>query len=330
MITNDEAPSVSVVVVAYGSEDVIGDAILSVPAGVQVVVVEQSLSGRSAALVKTLARDDLEVINSGANRGFGAGCNLGAAQASGEVIVFLNPDARFTSGALEALVRATERGTWVAGPRIINGDGTPATRPRQWSSMTRDVWNLLLPRAITPTRLLRELPESSDVAVFGGPADLVQGSCFAVGREAFFAAGGFDERFFLYGEEEWLARRLAALGVRERVAVESVVAHVGATSTEKVGAFATVQMFRSWALLYRDRYGRVGGAGASFVLGLALVVLLASTPLRRAFDYRLESDAAWCRTAMKGLAHGVIGLSVIPPAERLAGDQRWPTLGADR
>ena len=49
-----------------------------------------------------------EIIENPANTGFGGGCNLGASQASGEVLLFLNPDCCFTGGSFIALMDRLE------------------------------------------------------------------------------------------------------------------------------------------------------------------------------------------------------------------------------
>ena len=52
----------------------------------------------------------------------------------------------------------------------------------------------------------------------------------AIRREPFEAAGGFDERFWLYGEETDLCRRVAELGWSITTAPEAVATHIGGAS----------------------------------------------------------------------------------------------------
>ncbi len=56
------------------------------------------------------------------------------------------------------------------------------------------------------------------------------GACFAVRRDAFEAAHGFDESFWLYGEEADLCARIAELGWTIATVDDAVARHVGGTS----------------------------------------------------------------------------------------------------
>src|SRR5437762_2573037 len=70
------------------------------------VVVSNGLRGDE---IETAAQSPrVKVITPSRNVGFGAGCNLGAANASGDVIVFLNPDTVAAPGAIPHLVRTLE------------------------------------------------------------------------------------------------------------------------------------------------------------------------------------------------------------------------------
>lgn len=299
------APEISVILVSYGSEPDVFHAVKSVPSSVEVVVVEQhheSPAARKASALHPHAR----LVNAGANRGFGAGCNLGAANASGEILVFLNPDATLEPGALAALQHTlSDRNVGVAGPRVLDASGDEDTRARNWSSPQRDALHLILPKKLIPKRWSRDIPANDKRYVEGGPVPYIQGSCMAIRRETFFAVGGFDEEFFLYGEEEDLARRLAASGLTCALSPDSVIRHSGQTTTSSVALFATEQLFRSHALGYSRRRGPLYAGFGSLVVALALGLLWITSPIRALTPYRNLETPAWCRAAASGLAAGV-------------------------
>lgn len=80
--------SLSIVVVTYNSADTIAACIRSVPDDDEVVMVDQGSSDDTIAVARR-ARPNAVIVRAAANRGFGAGCNLGAANASGSTVVFL-------------------------------------------------------------------------------------------------------------------------------------------------------------------------------------------------------------------------------------------------
>jgi N-acetylglucosaminyl-diphospho-decaprenol L-rhamnosyltransferase len=311
--------NVSLIVVSYDSHDAV-DAVAAAPEWAEVLVVEQHASSTVPARVRA-ARPQARLIRAGANRGFGAGCNLGAANATGDVLVFLNPDAVIDGSSLRALCEATlEDGAGVVGPTILDGAGAMDTRARHWSRAWIDAVHLVWPTPLMPTRWHRDIDADDERYHTGGDVPYVQGSCMAVRRDRFFAAGGFDERFFLYGEEEDLAYRLISLGCSNRLLPKAVVRHVGATSTDTVAEFATEQLFRAHLLLYRKHLGRLYAWYGAALLSTMLAVLLVSAPLRRRLPWRRRETAAWCRAALRGVAAGFRQAPVTPP----------PTGGADR
>jgi N-acetylglucosaminyl-diphospho-decaprenol L-rhamnosyltransferase len=314
----------TVVVVMFNSSDSVGDCVASIPEDAEIVLVDQRSTDGSIETARE-ARSDVRVLHAGANRGFGAGCNLGAANASGSVLIFLNPDAVLAPGALEALTARAIQGDALVGPTLKDLDGTPITKARRWTSSLTDVLDLLLPRSFIPPRLQRDIPASDDVYDAGGPVPYIQGACMAIRSDVFWGAGGFDEMYFLYNEEESLSAQLAQRGVLTVLEPKAIVRHEGATSTTPVRAFAVRQYHRSRAIQYGRAHGTVGGTLRAAFLAAALGLLLVTSPLRRRLGYRKAENALFCRAALLGLADGLLRRTVVPPSATARTDAGPPT-----
>jgi N-acetylglucosaminyl-diphospho-decaprenol L-rhamnosyltransferase len=311
MATHPIETTASVVIVTYRSADVLPGCLASIAAGAEVIVVNQDGTDESRSVTSRI-RPDARVIESGRNRGFGAGCNLGAANATGGTLIFLNPDARFVGDCLARLVvTSRENGGTLVGPSIMDDTGREVTRARNWSSAWTDVVDLLIPLTLQPRRWRRTVPKDSQVYRTGGQVPYVQGACMAIGRQQFAELGGFDEQFFLYGEEEDLALKLARRGKTARLDAAASIAHSKHTSVTKTGTFAVEQYYRTRALIYRrdgssrDR-GLALGAFRSIPLGIALVFLKVTPTARANLGYRVVEDKAWCDAALRGLFHGLL------------------------
>jgi N-acetylglucosaminyl-diphospho-decaprenol L-rhamnosyltransferase len=164
-------------------------------ARIEFVVVENSGQPETNGLLDPLRNAGFPVVFVQAeNRGFGAGCNAGAARASGETLIFANPDLAFVD-PLDAIDRQADARTWGT---VMQQDGTGGSYAFDVLPEHKTVWGEL-------RRRYRSF----------GPADAVWcnrlypvGSFFVVAKGLFDAAGGFDERFFMYHEEAELSRRL--------------------------------------------------------------------------------------------------------------------------
>lgn len=201
----DLADQVTVVTVLHRSEAVIDAALASVPPGVGVVVVDNASPDRSAD--HAVAAGARLVTNRG-NLGFGTGCNRGAALVRTPYTLFLNPDARLSPGSLARLVGRLE-----ADPGL--GAVAPLLSSRGRVQMPRR--NSLID--VDSPHSFSEIPdEATDVGFLSGAALLVR-------TDAFRAVGGFDERIFLYLEDDDLCTRLCRAGYRLQLLPDVVVAH---------------------------------------------------------------------------------------------------------
>ncbi|MBN4076130.1 glycosyltransferase family 2 protein [Gemmatimonas aurantiaca] len=223
--TSASGPSVqsikiSIVTVTYNSETALREGLPSWRAALhyfsdqgfgawELVVVDNGSSDSSVELAGEFD-DKSSVISLGENRGFAAGCNVGAAKASGEILLFLNPDVILDHEALAelsaALMKLSDAGA-VCG-RMRNRDGT-------FQSTCRNVptaLNIFASRGSLIGRLFPDLtytlPDSAKpVAVPAAAA-----TCLAMKRSFFNELGGFDERFFMYFEDTDLSLRILESG----------------------------------------------------------------------------------------------------------------------
>jgi N-acetylglucosaminyl-diphospho-decaprenol L-rhamnosyltransferase len=154
------------------------------------------------------------------NRGFAAANNAGARGSAADILLFLNPDTELARGTLELLVASLREQPEVGllAVRQVTSDG------RLWPSLHR----FPLPRRALAGALgneqwpalgkrLGERVLDTDRYSRIGSFDWTTGAALAVRREAFEAAGGFDERFFLFSEETDLCKRIQDLGWKARL-----------------------------------------------------------------------------------------------------------------
>jgi GT2 family glycosyltransferase len=176
-------------------------------------------NGSTDGSITSLARHhaSVRVLRNGVNLGFAAGNNAGAAQATGQWLVFLNNDTVPEPDWLAALCRplqerpeyafATSRIVFLDDPAMVDsaGDGYLRAGGAYKRGHRGDAGDHL---------------ESREV--FGAC-----GAAFIVRREAFHEVGGFDDRFFMVYEDVDLSYRLRLAGHRCWYAADAVVRHVG-------------------------------------------------------------------------------------------------------
>ena len=299
----------SVITVTYNSGDDVAGMLQSLPPDVEAVVVDNSSSDGSPEIART-ARPGTVVVTLPNNRGFGHGCNVGAGVASGDVLIFLNPDGRVVDDALavlEAHVAADRRS--IFGPAFTQQDGSPRYTVRRRSQPYHEAVELL-PSAKRWLRgpLRRNLPRGDVRYSAGGEVSYLQGACLAIDRQLFHRLGGFDEDFFLYSEEETLCEAVRAAGGKSVYLPEAVIQHIGGTSTARVSDLATYHFYRSRAIFYRKRYGNAGGLAAAGLIGLGLVINACLHPIVRRYGHSGQAGTQFHSgsAALSGLWRGSV------------------------
>ena len=305
-------PSTSVIVVMFNSESTLDGCLNSIPSTAEVVLVDQCSSDASVSVANQI-RPDAKLIKAGANRGFGAGCNLGAANATGDVLIFLNPDASFGRNSMEILVEAALNEVALVGPRQIFPTGNEITAARYWSRMRSDLAEVFVPSKLIVGTLRRNIPTDHEVYRSGGHVPYVSGCCMAVSAENFWRAGGFDERFFLYHEEEVLARRLERIGVHVILEPLAVITHTVGNSTSQFPEFSASQYYRSKGLFYLSYCSTPVAFAAVIVLWSVLQAMAVLTPARKVVGLRADIGFRWYRAAAAGLISGWRGRITVPP-----------------
>ena len=305
-----ETPSVSAVVVYYRSEGSIVGCVESL-AGTEVVVVANSpVPLETAARLRELGA---EVVELASNAGFGAACNAGAARAKGDVLLFVNPDVRCLPGAVEVLASAAAEGT-IVGPAVRREDGAVERSVKSAAYVSAAA---LAARELLVGRWLRigsPPPPDERRAV-----DILSGACLAVRADVFQRLGGFDELFFLYGEDVDLCLRARALGVACVYEPAAAVVHAsgtgggGARPDDDVLAIKGREIRRAHAALLAAHRGPASRRRYLAALSVVLRVrrLAAGLLGNRAEQVRSAAALGWLRSEARGPAAGGRRLAVL-------------------
>ncbi len=214
-------------------------------------------------------RQQVRVLQSGHNGGFGAGNNFGirAGLPGGErpdYVYLLNSDAFPAKDAIHALLDHLEAHpqTGLAGSFIHGPEGEPHRTAFRFPSIASEFEGQI--RFGPVSRLLRRWIVAQPIPERTIRVDWLAGASLMMRRKVLDEIGLFDESFFLYFEETDLCRRAALAGWPTDYVVESRVAHIGSASTGMKTWGRIPQFWLDSRLHYFTKnHGRLYAAGAT-------------------------------------------------------------------
>jgi GT2 family glycosyltransferase len=186
-LASSDPPRVSVIVPVWNRADLTFACLraLAAQAGVpfETIVVDNGSADETAALLANV--DGVRVLRNGTNRGFTIAANVGAANARGEFLLFLNNDAELLPGALANLVasaRAIPNVGAVGGKLVLPDGRLQEAGSIVWADGSCEAYG----RGGDPLA-----PEYA----FERPVDFCSGALLLTPRAVFAELSGFDEGY---------------------------------------------------------------------------------------------------------------------------------------
>lgn len=206
------------------------------------------------------------------NRGFAIACNIGWKQSSGTFVLFLNPDTWVPEDGLQKCIgfMQTHANCGALGVRMVNGKGEFLKESKRGfpgvvnSFCKMSGLSRLFPKSgLFAGYYLGHLPERETHAV-----DVLCGAFMMVRRGLLEKTGGFDERYFMYGEDIDLSYQINLSGYRNYYFPEVTITHYKGESTNKKSP-AYFDHFYGAMSLFVKKYYRSGFRifGYPFLLG---------------------------------------------------------------
>ncbi len=197
----------------------------------EVVVVDNGSSDGSAeALNKFGAKHAaFKLILSPKNQGFGIGNNLGAKEAKGEYLLFLNTDTLFIENNLPYCLQQMKKNDNIGiyGCNLVNKDGSHQPSGGYFPDLKNLLaWQFFLDDIPVVNQLFKSVhPHSSESS-----PDWVTGAFVIIPAKIFRKVGGFDENIFMYVEELELCYRIKKLGKKAVLDSRTSLIHLGGAS----------------------------------------------------------------------------------------------------
>lgn len=230
----------------------------------EVIVVDNNSGDRSIEYLSPRFAH-VQFITNTENLGFGKANNRALAVAKGEYVLFLNPDTIVPEDCLVSCLAFLDKKTRAGaiGIRMLDGSGRflPESK-RSFPTTVSAFYKLAGLSALFPTSKhfnrysLGYLDERSDHAV-----DVLAGAFIMARKNVLDMVSGFDESFFMYGEDIDLSYRIRKAGYENWYVAQSRVIHFKGESTKKEST-KYLKMFYNAMIVFVNKHYRGRGAWA--------------------------------------------------------------------
>ena len=243
LASSNKKPILSIIIVNYNVKEYILNCIQSIQDKIdakripfEVIV---SDNGSVDESVQTVRKNFpwVRVIENNANIGFSKGNNIGATQAEGQVLFFLNPDTIIVNG-IEDICDYIVSHKEVGGiyPLVLDRNNRVVYLPHLPLCIMPFYW-LIYPIFLTPLArfliIFRKFIYNKHIkqkTVLN--ANSFDGSALLLRKEVFEKIGMFDEQIFMYFEEFDISKRLKKYKYKIQMFPKANLIHFGGTSSQ--------------------------------------------------------------------------------------------------
>jgi len=235
----------SIIIVSYNSRFFLELCLSSIKSATknidsEIIVVDNNSEDDSINMIESLFPEVLLIANK-INLGFSSANNLGVKKARGKYICFLNPDTVVPEHLFSKILEfeLSNDNTGIIGCKMIDGQGKFLPESKRNMPTTSMVLKKIL--GIKNNYHLHEISEDEI-----GQADVLCGAIMFMNKNQFENVGGFDEKYFMFGEDIDLSKKITNNGLKNYYLGNLSILHYKGESTPRNNKY------------YRSFYGAMG------------------------------------------------------------------------
>ena len=237
----------------------------------EIIVVDNASEDDSVQMIKQLFPEAILIENKD-NVGFSKGNNIGVKKAIGEYVCILNPDTVVPEDVFENLLKfsETKEKLGIVGCKLINGRGIFLPESKRNIPYVKAAIKKLLGNSED------YYAENVDINK-NGVVDVLVGAFMLLKRDVYNKIGGFDEDYFMYGEDIDISYRVLKAGYHNYYYGKSAVIHYKGESTLRDKLYAK-RFYGAMQIFYKKHFKKSIVFNTIVWLGIRVVYHLRSVP----------------------------------------------------
>ena len=259
--------NVSLLIVSYNVRQYIAHAIDAIIKSdlddFEIIIIDNNSFDNTASYLKERYSHlrQIKIVQNEENVGFGKAINQAASLAKGQYYLILNPDTIIQEETISTLKEYLDSNPEVGmvGPKVLNADGTlQLACKRSFPTL-----GVALPKLLGFSRIF---PKSKWAGKYNltyldedeiSSVDAISGSCMFIRSFLFHELKGFDERFFMFGEDLDLCSRIWKNNYEIHYVPNTQIVHYQGESV-KSAPFDSINAFYNAMILFVDKHFSFG------------------------------------------------------------------------
>lgn len=213
----------------------------------EIIVVDNYSSDDSCAMVKQLF-PNVKLIENKENSGFSKGNNIGVSHSKGDYLCILNPDTVVAEDAFSKVLDFAESHTnlGIIGCQLIDGRGNFLPESKRHIPTPKVAFQKLIGNSKTyyNTGL-----KPNDI----GKTNILVGAFMLLKQDVYNQVNGFDEDYFMYGEDVDLSYKVLKVGYDNYYFGETSVIHYKGESTLRDKVYAQ-RFYGAMEIFYKKHF----------------------------------------------------------------------------
>jgi GT2 family glycosyltransferase len=220
----------SIIIVNYNTSNLVYDCLKSIKKHLnlnyEVIIVENNpkLDDRIQDTdINKIMPVNCRLLTAGQNNGFGSANNLGAKKASGKYLLLLNPDTLIIDDSIQKMCEFISQHNEIGALTCLLYNDIECKKMQKYF-----FGRFQSLAGLTIRRYNYKKIDHSEVFFY---TDIVTGAALMIKKETFDQIGGFDEKIFMYLEDDDLCKRVVELGYKNAVLNSAKIVHLESQST---------------------------------------------------------------------------------------------------
>ncbi len=229
----------------------------------EIIVIDNNSKDESCQMVKELF-PEIILIENNENVGFSKANNQAVAKAKGEYVCILNPDTAVSEDTFKVALEYSESVPDIGALGVYLMDGTGNFLPESKRNLPTPKVSLLKLTGFTQKYYANQILDTEQ-----GPVGVLVGAFMLLKRSIYNQVGGFDEDYFMYGEDIDISYKIAKAGYQNHYLGSSTVLHYKGESTQKDEAYFE-RFYGAMQIFYSKHFNKNIFLEGSVSAGVAL------------------------------------------------------------